>query len=104
MSDTLTNIECISEELPPLRECLYCECPVPQEAGYEEMYCDRACFNAHLDTALETEAVEASMVEDVEPVKTLADLFDYSDEPSIVETLHALMPKRHDVMCSCLRC
>jgi len=37
---------------PPLRECSYCELPIPAENDPEDAYCNDACLYAHVDKTL----------------------------------------------------
>ena len=42
--------------LPPLRLCAFCDIPIPVETDPDEVYCNRKCFDAHVDEALKKDA------------------------------------------------
>lgn len=39
-----------------MRECLFCELPIPAEQAEDEVYCDSTCFASAVDTTLRVEA------------------------------------------------
>ncbi len=39
-------------ELPPIRECIFCELPVPLENDPEDSYCNEACVDVYVSDAI----------------------------------------------------
>jgi hypothetical protein len=35
-----------------MRQCLYCDLPIPEEVEVDEPYCSAQCFSAHIEEAL----------------------------------------------------
>lgn len=83
----------MTEILPPMIQCPYCDLPIPVDST-DRPYCDRRCFDAHVNMAL---------VNDMRGTARIA---------HVIEKIHRVsnhvgkysVPRQHCTNCTCHEC